>query len=101
MGRITKRRMKRRNRTSRIWISLIVIMMAGVFTVRIYSLRQQGEEYEDKRISLQKQLQEEEERAKELKEEETYRQTRKYIEDYAHNQLGLVYPGEIIFKAQE
>lgn len=101
MGTISKRRLKRRNRTSKIWVSLIVILMVGVFSVRSYTLQSEGKEYEERQSKLEKELQKEEERAEELKQEEKYRQTKKYVEDYAHNQLGLVYPGEIIFKTEK
>lgn len=101
MGSIAKRRLKRKNRISIIWVSLIVILLVGVFSVRSVALYTEAQEYEQKQANLEKQLQKEEERSKELEEEEKYRQTKKYVEDYAHDQLGLVYPGEIIFKANE
>lgn len=98
MGSITKRRMERRNRISRIWVSLIVVAIVGVFSVSTVNLHKEAQEYEQKKANLARQLEQEQERAKELEQEEKYRQTKKYVEDYAHNQLGLVYPGEIIFK---
>ncbi|MCI8371380.1 MAG: septum formation initiator family protein [Lachnospiraceae bacterium] len=101
MGTISKRKYKRRNRTSKIWISLIVVLMVGVFSVRSFTLWSAGKENVVRKEKLEKELEKEKKREQELKEEEKYRQTKKYIEDYAHNQLGLVYPGEIIFKSQE
>lgn len=101
MNRISKRRLKRKNRISKIWVSLVVIVLVGVFSVRSVELHAETREYEECKAGLEKQLQKEEDRAEELKEEEKYRQTKKYVEDYAHEQLGLVYPGEIIFKAEE
>lgn len=101
MSRISQRRVKRRNRTSKIWVSLIVIVMVGVFSVRSFELYTEGKEYEQKKASLEKQLLQEQQRTQELEEEQKYRQTKKYVEDYAHNQLGLVYPDEIIFKAND
>lgn len=101
MGSISKRTLERRNRISRIWVSLIVIIVVGAFSVSSVALYAESEEYEQKKVSLEKQLEKEQERADELQREEKYRQTKKYVEDYAHDQLGLVYPGEIIFKANE
>ena len=40
-------------------------------------------------------------RSEEIAEFERYTQTRKYIEDTAREKLGLVYPGEIIFKNED
>ncbi len=101
MGSISKRRQERKNRISMIWVSLIVVALVSVFSVRSAALYTEAREYEQKQENLEKQLQKEEERAKDLAEEEKYRQTKKYVEDYAHDQLGLVYPGEIIFKPAE
>lgn len=64
-------------------------------------LRQEAKELEQRKTSYEKQLEKEKERAEDLTEEEKYRQTKKYVEDYAHDKLGLVYPGEIIFKTKE
>lgn len=101
MGRISGRRLKRRNRTAKIWISVITLVLVGVFSVRSYSLYTESKEEKKRLEQLQAQKEKEEERTRELENEEKYRQTKKYIEDYAHNYLGLVYPGEIIFKTQK
>lgn len=101
MGTISKRRLKRRNRTSKIWVSVVVIVLVGVFSMQSFSLISKGEERAEQKAGLEKQIAKEEQRAEELAKEEKYRQTKKYVEDYAHNQLGLVYPDEIIFKAKK
>lgn len=101
MGTISRRRLKKRNRTSKIWVSLVVILMVSAFSVRSFTLYSEGKEYEERREWLEQELKKEEERKENLIEEEKYRQTKKYVEDYAHNQLGLVYPGEIIFKTNK
>lgn len=101
MGTISKRKLKRRNRTSKIWVSVVVIVLVGVFTMQSFSLISRGEEMEERKAGLKKQIEKEEQREKDLAKEEKYRQTKKYVEDYAHNQLGLVYPDEIIFKANK
>lgn len=101
MGTISRRRLKRRNRTSKLWVSFVVLILIGVFSVRTFSLRSECKEYEERQARLEQQLEQENIRTGELNKEEKYRQTKKYIEDYAHNQLGLVYPGEIIFKNEK
>ena len=47
---------------------------------------------------LLQQIDYETQRSEEIAEFERYTETRKYIEDTAKEKLGLVYPGEIIFK---
>ena len=82
-------------------MAFVTLLMIGFFSVRSYNLHVEGKEYQEKKESLEKKLVKEQERAEALEEEEKYRNTMKYIEDYAHNQLGLVYPDEIIFKTVE
>ena len=38
---------------------------------------------------------------KKLEEKEDYMKTKKYVEDVARNQLGLVYPDEIVIRPEE
>lgn len=101
MGSISKRRLKRRNRTSKLWVSMVVLVLVGVFYVRTFCLRSECHEYKEKQVRLEQQWKQEQSRTDTLNKEEKYRQTKKYVEDYAHNQLGLVYPGEIIFKSEK
>ncbi len=49
-------------------------------------------------VALKEQIEYEEQRSEDIADFERYTQTRKYIEDTAKEKLGLVYPGEIIFK---
>ena len=49
---------------------------------------------------LERQLQQEAERAAEIEELETYVGTDEYIEDVAKEKLGLINPNEILFKAE-
>jgi cell division protein DivIC len=47
---------------------------------------------------LQTQINDENERSKEIEKLEAYSQTKRYIEDIAREQLGLVYEDEIIIR---
>ena len=58
-------------------------------------------EYEEKEAYLNAQIDAEVARGKEIAEFERYTQTRKYIEETAKDKLGLVYPGEIVFKIED
>ncbi len=85
-----------------IFLSIIVVfMLFTVVSVKSASLLEKEKEYQAKEDSLQKQIEEENQRSEEIAEFETYTQTRKYIEDVARDKLGLVYPGEIIFKDED
>ena len=56
---------------------------------------------EKQKSELKEQLQTQEERSEELKEQRAYMQTVRYIEDLARNILGLVYPDETILRPEE
>ena len=56
--------------------------------------------FRSQEIELQKQIKEEEQKAKEIEKLEEYVGTDEYIEDMAREKLGLVYEDEIIFKAE-
>ena len=58
-------------------------------------------EFEEKEEDLNAQIDAERARGKDIAEFERYTQTRKYIEETAKDKLGLVYPGEIVFKIED
>ncbi len=96
-----KARYKRRrfqNRAGIVWASIVVLILVTVVSVKSISLMNKSREYKAKEAALEAQIAQEEERTEEIAEFERYTETRKYIEDTAKEKLGLVYPGEIIFK---
>lgn len=62
---------------------------------------QKVKECQDREAALTAQIEAEQKRALEIEEYEKYTETRKYIEEIAKDKLGLVYPGEIIFKNED
>ena len=64
------------------------------------TLKAKERAYKEQEIELQKQIKEEEQKAKEIEKLEEYVGTDEYIEDMAREKLGLVYEDEIIFKAE-
>lgn len=82
-------------------VSLVVLIIIGVFSVKSMELQTKAQEYRYKETKLAKQIAAENDRTQELKELEKYMQTKKFIEEYAEEKLGLVYPNEIIFKSKE
>ena len=98
---MAKARYKRRrfqNRAGIVWASIVVLILVTVVSIKSIGLLQKAREYEAKEETLREQIEYETQRSDEIADFERYTQTRKYIEDTAKEKLGLVYPGEIIFK---
>ena len=97
----SKARYKRgnvQNTYGMIMATVAVALLLIVVLVRSISLVQKRDQYQSRIETLQAQIEAEQERSEEISEFETYTTTRKYIEKIAKEKLGLVYPGEIIFK---
>ena len=86
------------NKAGILWISVVVLILFSVVTIKGVGLSQKAHELEAREESLKAQIAAEQTRTDEIAEFEKYTHTRKYIEDTAKDKLGLVYPGEIIFK---
>ena len=97
----TRARYKRRrvqNRAGILLASIVVLILVTVVSIKSIGLLQKARELEAREASLQEQIEYETQRSDEIADFERYTETRKYIEDTAKEKLGLVYPGEIIFK---
>ena len=100
----TKARYKRRsfqNKAGMALATFVVIILATVVSVKSVSLLKKVNEFEEKQQYLNAQIDAEIARGKDIAEFERYTQTRKYIEETAKDKLGLVYPGEIVFKIED
>ena len=75
-------------------ITLIVLVLCGVFGVFTWQNTQKSEQYALVQENLQQQIDDEEENQKAIEEQKTDA----YIEDLAREKLGLVHEDEIIFK---
>ncbi len=91
---------KRQNRYSVIMITIVLIVIIVVVSVGKYNLKQKKLEYDKREQLLTEQIQEQEERATEIEEYEKYTKTKKYAEEVAKEQLGLVNDDEIVFKTK-
>lgn len=99
-----KRRKKNQrysNRLSIIGICAAVFLLMGMVGIRGLALKDKNNAYEQREADLEAQLKEEEARTEEIEEFGKYVKTKKYVEDVAKDKLGLVYPGEIIFKPED
>lgn len=101
MSKVKYRRRKKSNRIGMLSVSLVVLIIIGVFSVKSLELQTKAQGYRYKEAKLTKQLEAETDRSQELREREKYMQTKKFIEEYAEEKLGLVYPNEIIFKSRD
>lgn len=65
------------------------------------SLKQADLDYRQKEADLARQVQDEENRTRELEEYKIYVQTKQYAEEVAKEKLGLVNPDEILLKPRQ
>lgn len=82
-------------------IAIIVILLLVVLSFQTMRLYNKNKEYIAKEEELQKQLDEETERQKELGEYEDSLDSNEYTEKEAHNKLGMLYDNEIIYKEED
>lgn len=99
MANVRSKRYKKRNRRGRILITIMGVLLVSVFAVQIVELGAKNSMYEKQIASLQEDLDEQNERKVKLQEKEKYMQTKKFVEEYAKEKLGLIYPNEVVFKA--
>lgn len=91
---------KARNRVGKVCVSFMVLALVLILSVQIVHLHQKNETYKLQEAQLQAQLEEETQRAEELKEKEEYIGSQEYIEDVAKSKLGMTYENEIVFKEE-
>jgi len=82
-------------------IVFVVLCIFGIVAFGKVRLEERKKELNVKKATLEKQIEEENERAEEIQNLEAYVQTKKYIEKIAREQLGLVYEDEIILKEDD
>ena len=90
------RKEKKKGRLGLFLVLLILGVFVSMFTYNGMELRKQKKELERDTAQMEVQLEQEKQRAVELKEFETH--TKKYAEEVAKEKLGYVYEGEIIFQ---
>lgn len=91
-------RRKRQNKLGMLLVTMVVLMMLIVVSVKSRELHEKREAYMAREEALLQEIEAEQARTEEIEEYEKYTQTKKYVEEIAKNKLGLVYEGEIIFK---
>lgn len=98
-----RRRQKIRKRSNRLVgaiICVLVVAICLVFMARSKELKAQNADTNAKIEALNEEIAKEEERANRLEEYAKYVNTKQYVEEMAREKLGLIYPGELVFKAE-
>lgn len=99
MGRTNTGRKQSKICTAIIIVSLL--LLAAIVVVKSISLREQKAELKVQAAEISAQIEEAQDEHKKLEEKEEYMKTKKYVEEVARNQLGLVYPDEIVIRPKE
>lgn len=95
--KIVFRQKKKENRLGMLMVTITVLMLLIVVSVKSVQLYQKLQTNQARIAQLQQQLEAETERTAEIEEYGKYTQTKKYVEEVAKDKLGLVYEDEIIF----
>ena len=96
--RRTVYRKRRQNKFSMFLVTLVVVMILVAVAVKRVEIEAKMEVNQAKIEQLNGQIASEEARAEEIRQYEKYTQTKGFVEEIAHDKLGLVYEGEIIFR---
>ncbi len=96
-------RLKRQRRSAIMGLVLaflLVIAIGIVMYINKISLQKQYDVNEQKIAELQTQIDEQEQRTKDLEDYKNYIKTKKFIEQMAKDKFGLIYPDEILFRPE-
>lgn len=94
-------RRRKKRRTGLVLIACMVFVFCGLIFYKKIELDAKDTQYRETVEKYEKEIKELEKQKEEIKELKDYVQTKSYIEEMAREKLGLVYKGEIIFKAIE
>ena len=99
MARRVEFRSKKQNHFGMVMVFVLVAMFCSVIGIRSIGLRNKRDEYKNRIQTLEAQIEEQNERTRDLEEYEKYTKTSKYVEEVAKEKLGLVYEDEIVFES--
>lgn len=94
-------RRKYKNKTGLGIVAFVVLILFGIIAYNRVQLEAQNEVAKLQIEKLNNQISDQEERAADIKRQEAYVQTHKYVEEMARDKLGLVYEDEILLKPEE
>lgn len=96
-----KKSRRRRNRAGSLSIVVIVLLLLGAISVKCIELKNKNESLKKQEAVLEEKIEKETVRAKEIEELSKRVQTKQYAAEVAREQLGMVYPGEIMYRAKD
>ena len=79
-------------------IAVTVIVICAILGISKYRLEKRYEALAKERAGLETQIEDEEERTREIEEYSIYIKTKKFIKDLANSVMGLVDPDSVIIK---
>lgn len=91
-------RTKSQNRSSMLLVGFVVALLLVVVCFNETSLRSKQDAYQQRITELNEQIVQQEQRSQQLEALKKYTKTDAYVEEVAKDKLGLVHPGEIVFK---
>ena len=83
------------------FVFLAMVALFGAITAKKAELISKNDELKEEKARYERELANLNEEQKEIEEYRDYVNSDEYIEDIARKKLGLVYPDEIIFEADE
>lgn len=96
-----KKNRRHKNHAGSISIIVIVLLLLGTISIKCIELNSKNESLKKQEAALDEKIRKETVRQKEIEELSKYVQTKQYAETVAKEQLGMVYPDEIIFKEKD
>ena len=89
------------NKFAIVTVTTVVLSMAIILGVKVNSIKKELVQRESYKQKILEELDSENERSKKLEEQRKYVQTDSYIIEMAREKLGLVFPNEIVIKAEK
>lgn len=94
-------RRRKRNRMGIGFVFLTMLVLFVAITVKKGELVARNDELQEEKARCEKEYATLNEQQKEIEEYKDYVNSDEYVEDIARKKLGLIYPDEIIFEADE
>ena len=79
-------------------VATILLILTLALGINAYRILDKQNEYNKQIEALERQIESEQDRKKEIEDMKDYMSTREFIEETAKSKLGLVYKNEIIFR---
>ena len=89
------------NRGAFVSVSVVVVLLVGILSVRCLEMVRTNQSYQETVSQLEAEKEALTAEQAEIEEYAQYIQTDEYVVEIARQKLGLVFPGEIIFRAEE